>query len=798
MKFTLSWLKQHLDTEASLDQIVEKLTALGLEVEDVKDPSAQLQPFTVARIQEAEKHPNADRLRVCKVDTGSGVIQVVCGAPNARAGLKVILAQPGARIPVTGDVLKKGVVRGVESQGMMCSWRELGLGEDHEGIAELEASSQVGAKLVDVMEFDPVIDISLTPNRADCLGIRGIARDLAAAGLGRLKPLTVEPVPASFTGPIGVRLDFTPETASACSLFAGRCIRGVKNGESPQWLKDRLTAIGLRPISVLVDITNFFTFDLARPLHVFDADKLKGDLHVRLSKAGETLEALNDKSYVLDDGMTVIADEAGVQSLAGVIGGAPTGVTEDTVTVFLESALFDPVRTAMTGRKLSIDSDARHRFERHVDPESVIPGMELATRMIIDLCGGEASEPVIAGSLPEWRHPATLRPSRVAELGGVEMSKEAMIRILKDLGCEVNEQDGTLLVVPPSWRADITAEHDLVEEVVRVYGYDNIPVVLLPRPSMPRTILTAPQKRDNWVRRSLAGRGMVETVTWSFTSQAFAELFGGGQPELALANPISADLDAMRPSILPNLIAAAGRNAARGMKDLALFEIGPQFFGDEPGKQHRVATGLRAGATGPRHWGQPPRAVDVFDAKADVLAAIAAAGGPAENLQVSTDAPGWYHPGRSGCLKLGNKVVASFGEIHPRVLKAVDVDGPMVGFELFLDVIPQPKAKATKAKPLLKASPFQALERDFAFVVDADVAAEAMLRAAKGADKALITEVSVFDVYQGDKMEAGKKSVAISVTLQPQDRTLTDEEIEAVSKKVVDAVVKVSGGVLRG
>ncbi|MBI3443991.1 MAG: phenylalanine--tRNA ligase subunit beta [Magnetospirillum sp.] len=798
MKFTLDWLKTHLDTEATLAEIETGLTDIGLEVEGIDDPSKHLGGFVVGHILEAEKHPDADKLKLCKVDSGSGILQVVCGAPNARVGLKVILAQPGTFIPVTGDVLKKGKVRGVESQGMMCSWRELKLGEDHDGIAELDVTVAVGARLLDIMSFDPMIEISVTPNRVDCLGVRGIARDLAAYGLGRLKPLKVEPVPGTFKSPINVRLDFTPETLDACPIFAGRLIRGVRNADSPQWLKDRLAAIGLRPISALVDITNFFAYDLCRPLHVFDAAKVKGDIRARLAKDGEILSGLNGKTYTLEAGMTVIADDNGPEALAGILGGEASGCTEATTEVFLEAAYFDPIRTAATGRKLDILSDARFRFERGVDPAFVVPAMELATRMILDLCGGEASEPVIAGTEPDWQKSIVLRPRRVAELGGVEVSLPGMETILNDLGCAVAEHADGLLVNPPSWRGDITAEHDLVEEIIRINGYNNIPSVPLPRPPMPKPVLTPSQRRAGWVRRQLATRGLVETVTWSFLPAAQARMFGGGAPEMHLANPISADLDVMRPSVLPNLLTAAGRNADRGMKDLGLFELGPQFDGPEPGQQRQVAAGIRAGKARHRHWAEPARAVDAFDAKADALAAVAAAGGNPESLQIVAEAPVWYHPGRSGTLKLGNKAVGHFGELHPGILAQLDVKGPVVGFELFLEALPSPKAKSTKAKPLLKASALQPLDRDFAFILDAQVGADAVIRAAKGADKALITDVTLFDLYEGDKVAPGKKSLAITVTLQPVDKTLTDEEIEAVGTRIVAAVAKATGGELRG
>jgi len=797
VKFTLSWLKRHLDTQATPEQIAHRLTMLGLEVESLKDPAAGLTGFIVGHVLEAAPHPNADRLRLCKVATGQGSLEVVCGAPNARAGLKVALAIPGVVIPSTGEVLKAGSVRGVMSQGMMCSSRELLLGDDHAGIIELPASAPVGAPLASVLQLDPLFDVAITPNRADCLGVRGIARDLAAAGVGRLKPLVIEPVKGSFKSPIGVSLDFPAGAESACPLFVGRTIRGVRNGESPQWLKDWLTGIGLRPISALVDITNYITMDCARPLHVFDLRRVSGNIRARLGRSGETLAALNGKTYELDETMTVIADDARPLALAGVIGGEASGVGADTTDLFLEVALFDPQRIAATGRNLAAESDARYRFERGVDPAFVLPAAELASRMIIELCGGEASQIVQAGTVPDQRTRLTFHPGRVARIGGIEVAEPKMCQILEGLGCEVDSAAAPWAVTTPSWRADLTAEHDLVEEVIRVYGYDEIPTLSMPRPDVVRPVLTSSQRRSSWVRRGLASRGMVETVTWSFLPSARAALFGGGKPELVLSNPISSDLDAMRPSLLPNLLVAAGHNADRGLRDVALFELGPQFDGDRPEDQTAVAAGLRAGRHAERHWGEPARAVDLFDAKADALAAVAAAGGPADSLVVYAESAPWYHPGRSGCLKLGSKLVARFGEIHPAVLTALDVKGPAVGFELFLDALPLPRAKATKAKTLLKLSPFQPIERDFAFVLDRDIPAETVVKAARGADKILISEVAVFDRYEGPHVGEGKKSLAIQVTLQPVDRTPTDADIEAVAAKVVAAVVKATGGALR-
>jgi phenylalanyl-tRNA synthetase beta chain len=803
MKFTLSWLKEHLETDASLEAIAERLTMLGLEVEGVTDLGATLAPFTVAEVVTAEKHPDADKLRLCTVRTGTegeADLQIICGAPNARAGIKVVLARPGATIPESGQVLKVGKIRGVESQGMMCSSRELGLGDDHSGIIELPEGAPLGVSVTEVLPLDPMIEIAITPNRPDCLGVRGIARDLAASGLGTLKPLTVEPVPGTFDSPVTVTSGLDEAGRDACPMFVGRYIRGVKNGDSPQWVRDRLAAIGLRPISALVDVTNLISYEFARPLHVFDADKLTGDIHPRFARAGETLMALDEKEYALTPEDVGICDDAGPQAIGGVMGGLTTGCTETTVNVFLESALFDPRRIAATGRRLGIDSDARYRFERGVDPESAILGAEAATRLILEWCGGEASHLVIDGAPPAWRTEIPLDPMQVLRLTGLRLDTAACRRILEGLGCEVLAEDehGVLTVLCPSWRPDLAEEHDLVEEIARVHGFDRIPTVSLPRDPMPTQVLTGGQVRRVAARRALAGRGLSECVTWSFLPKAHAEAFGGGQPALDLANPISSELDAMRPSILPNLATAAQRNADRGVPNAALFEVGPQFHGGEPGEQRMVAAGLRMGHSGPRHWDVRPRPVDAFDAKADALAALAAAGAPVANLQTVAEAPAWYHPGRSGALKLGPKVLAWFGEMHPGVLKGLDVKGPMAAFEVFLEEVPAPKAKATKARPLLNASPFQPVERDFAFLVAEDVAAETLVRAARGADKALISDVSVFDVYQGERLEAGRKSVAVCVTLQPTTRTLTDDEIDAAGRKIVAAVVKATGGDLRG
>jgi|HubBroStandDraft_1064217.scaffolds.fasta_scaffold00011_39 phenylalanyl-tRNA synthetase beta chain len=799
MKFTLSWLKSHLETEADLASLVGRLTMLGLEVDGVTDRSTALAPFRVGLVVSAEPHPNADKLRVCIVDTGTERVQVVCGAPNARAGMKGVFAPTGSTIPHNGMVLKPGVIRGVASNGMLCSAREMGLSEDHEGIIELPDTAPPGASFARELGLDdPLLDVKITANRADCLGVRGIARDLAAAGAGRLKPLAVEKIPGRFESPIGVEI----EDLAACPLFVGRHIRGLKNGPSPRWLQDRLASIGLRPISALVDITNFTTFDLDRPLHVFDAGKLRGGLTLRSARAGESLAALNGKIYALQPGMTAICDTSGVVSLAGVIGGETTGCSLATTDVFIEAALFDPVRTAATGRRLNLQSDARYRFERGLDPAFVFDAMEIATRLVLELCGGEAGEIVVAGAEPNWRRRVALRPERVASLGGLAVPDGEIARILTALGCNAGLEGGVFDVTLPSWRSDIEGEADLVEEVLRLYGYDHIPVVPMPlATALPRPALDAGQRRAGLVRRSLAERGLYEALTFSFMSSALLgagnqTLFGPVRPELLVANPISTDLDLMRPNILPNLLSAAKRNADRGQGDVALFELGPQYGDDSPEGQRDLAVGIRVGTLSPKQWNDRGRSVDLFAAKADALAGLAAAGAPIETVQVTADPPAWYHPGRGGSIRLGPKIVlAHFGEIHPRLVAAFDLRGPVVGFEIHLDAVPF--AKSSRQRPPLKLSPFQPVARDFAVLVDESVPAEQVLRAARGVDRKLVGDVRLFDLYRGEGVPAGKKSLAFTVTLQPFEATLTDEQIESFSRTLVAQIEKLTGGVLR-
>lgn len=800
MKFTLSWLKEHLDTEATLEEITEALTDLGLEVEEVTDPASALASFTLAKVLEAEQHPDADRLRVCRVLTDEGERQIVCGAPNARAGITAVLAKPGDYVPGIDLTLGISKIRGVESHGMLASEREMMMSDEHDGIIELP-SGEVGERFVDWLAahrpevVDPVIEIAITPNRPDALGVHGIARDLAARGLGVLKPVTAAPVKGSFESPIKVQI--TPDMAEKAPYFAGRLIRGVKNGPSPEWLQKRLTAIGLRPISALVDITNLFTFDLNRPLHVFDADKVAGDLVVRGAKSGETLLALDERTYDLPEGVMVIADDNGPQSLAGIMGGEDTGSGEDTVNVFLESAYWDPIAIATTGRALRIHSDARYRFERGVDPEFTLPGLELATQMVLDLCGGEASEVVTAGAVPDTARSYPLDPARLKTLVGMDLAEAEQHKILESLGFRM---EGNLAHVP-SWRPDVLGSVDLIEEIARVASLSQLEGQPLARPQagVPKPVLTPLQQRETAARRVAAALGYNECVTYSFIAEDAAQLFGGGNEAMRLENPISSEMTHMRPDLLPGLLAAAARNQARGHADLALFECGPVFHGAEPGEQTLHLSGLLVGANAPRDPYRSRRPVDIYDAKADAEAILAAIGAP-PRAQINRQTGDWWHPGRSGAIRLGKNRLASFGEIHPRILHAMDIKGTAVGFTIEIEAIPQPRRRGT-ARPALILSDLQAVDRDFAFVVDEQTEAGAILNAAQGADKQLIAHVAVFDQFTGAKaheqLGEGKKSVAITAHLVPHDKTLTDAQIEAVAAKIIAKVEKATGGVLR-
>jgi phenylalanyl-tRNA synthetase beta chain len=804
VKFTLPWLKEHLDTDASLPEIVDKLTMIGLEVENVEDKASLLKPFVIASVISAEKHPNADRLRVCMVDTGDGrPIQVVCGAPNARAGMKGVFSAPGTFIPGKNITLSVGTIRGVESRGMLCSAAELMISDDHDGIIELPADAPVGKSYVEWADIsDPVIEINLTPNRPDCTGVNGIARDLGATSIGTFKDKIPKQIAGTFPCPVKVTLDFG-ETPSLCPAFGLRLVKGAKNGPSPDWLQKRLTAIGLRPINALVDITNFITYDRGRPLHVFDAAKVHGHLTVRRARNGETLLALDGKTYTLDEGICVIADENGVESLAGIMGGEQTGCSATTSDVLIESALWDEFNIAQTGRKLGINSDARYRFERGVDPAFMLPGLELATQMVLDLCGGEPSEIVVAGDPTPKEKIIDFPLSELPRLAGLKLPLADVRRTLEKLGFFAAGQGERVKVAVPSWRPDVHGRADIVEELVRIVGVDRVPSTPFPRGADARKpVLTPIQNRTRKAKRALAARGLVEAVTWSFVSKREAELFGGGSAALALANPIAAELSDMRPSLLPGLVMAAQRNADRGSADVALFEVGQIFKGDRPQDQFTAATGLRralAKSTGiGRHWSSKAAPVDAFDAKADAFAVLAAAGSPMQALQVVPGGPAWFHPSRSGTIQIGpQNVLGHFGELHPLSVAALKAEGPLVGFEVILEKIPDPKAKPTRAKPMLELSPFQPVERDFAFVVDNAVKAADIVRAALSVDRKLIVSVTLFDVYEGTGIEPGKKSIAIAVTMQPREKTMTDPEIDALGQRIVAEVTKKTGGALR-
>lgn len=797
MKFTLSWLKKHLDTTATVDEISDALTDLGLEVEGIENPSDKLKDFTLGYVTHAEKHPDADKLRVCKVDTDEGELQIICGAPNAREGITVVVAKPGVYVPGIDTTIGVGKIRGIESYGMMASEREMELSDEHDGIIELP-SGNVGDRFVDWLaindpaKVDTVIEIAITPNRPDALGVRGIARDLAARGLGKMKPDEVEIVEATFTTDLSVGID--ADTLDGCPVFTGRLIKGVKNGPSPAWLQDLLRAIGLRPISFLVDVTNFFTYDQNRPLHVFDADKVAGNLRVHRAAGGETLMALDDKDYTLQAGQMVISDDTGAQSIGGIMGGRNTGCTEDTVNVFVESAYWDPVQIAYAGRALKIHSDARYRFERGVDPAFTPDGLEHAVRMIVDHAGGEASNLIVAGKVPDVSRAYKLDAKRVISLVGMDISESTQRQTLTALGFRLQ---GDMAHVP-SWRPDVQGEADLVEEVARIASLTKLVGKPLPRMAgVARPVLTPLQLRQQAAKRTAAALGYNECVTYSFIDRDAAALFGGGDDATMLQNPISADMSHMRPSLLPGLLRAAARNQARGFADMGLFEVGHAFHGGEPGEQHVQVAGILIGRTGPKDVHGEARAVDIYDAKADAEAVLSAIGAPAK-VQIMRGADAWWHPGRHGKICLGpKKVLGVFGELHPKVLREMDIKGPAVAFVLYPEDVPLPKKKST-ARPALQATDLQAVDRDFAFVVDADVEALTLVNAASGADKALITNVRVFDEFIDGSLGEGKKSLAITVRLQPTVATLKDADIEAVAAKIVEKVTKATGGVLRG
>ena len=783
MKFTLSWLKDHLETGADAEKIADTLTRIGLEVEGVDNPAEALRPFTVARVITAERHPQADKLQVLTVDTGCGdALQVVCGAPNARAGLVGVFGGPGTYVPGSDFTLKKAAIRGVESNGMMCSARELQLGEDHEGIIELPADAPVGTSFADYAGLDDaVFDVAITPNRQDCMGVRGIARDLAAAGLGTLKPLDVPQIEGSFDNPVEIRI----EDPEGCPAFYGRTVRGLNNGHSPEWMQRRLKVAGQRPISALVDITNYVVLDLGRPGHAYDMRELKGTVSARRARDGEKVLALNEKEYLLDGTMTVIADEAQVHDIGGIMGGEHSGVGETTTETLLEIAYFTPDNIARTGQKLQLTSDARSRFERGVDPAFLDDGLAILTGLILDICGGEASRVTRAGDPPIGEKRVRFDPQRTAALGGMDVPADRQQRILESLGFRLEGSDA----IAPSWRRDIDGPADLVEEVTRIVGYENIPSAALPRAEgVARPTATRSQMIERKVRRAAAARGLDEAVNWSFIGETEAALFGGA-PHV-LANPISEEMKHMRPSLIPGLAAAARRNADRGAAAIRLFEIGRRYLADA----ERPTVGiLLAGDKTPRGWQSGKSAgFDAFDVKAEVLALLDAAGAPVTNLQLSMRAGDTWHPGRSATLGLGKNVLAAFGELHPRVAKSLDLPAGTVVAEVYLDAVPAPRT-SEHARPAYAPPALQAVTRDFAFLVPADFAADALVRAMRGADKAVVTDARIFDRYEGEQ----GLSLAVEVTLQPGERSFTDAEIAEVSKKLVAAAEKL-GAQLRG
>jgi len=798
MKFTLGWLKEHLETDAALDTIVETLTRIGLEVEGVENPAERLSGFRIARVLSAERHPQADKLQVLSVDFGEGSpLQVVCGAPNARAGLVGVLGLPGATVPANGMELRVSAIRGVESNGMMCSSRELELGDDHEGIIELPADAPVGEAYPDYAGLsDPVIDVSITPNRQDCMGVRGIARDLAAAGLGSLKPLD-EAYRMMAVAPIlgnGPAPDVRTDDPEGCPAFYAQAVAGVTNGTAPEWMTRKLKAIGQKPISTLVDITNFVSVDLGRPLHVYDRAKLSGALVARKARAGEQVRALNGKTYTLDETMTVIADDTQVHDIGGIMGGEDSGCSDGTTDVLIECAYFDPEHIARTGQKLALTSDARQRFERGVDPAFLDDGLAIATWLVLEHCGGTPSAITRAGQPPEGRKQVRYDPSLCETLGGLAVPETRQRAILESLGFEVTPDNDRWAVRAPSWRRDIDGPADLVEEVVRIEGIDKVPSTPLPRaPGVARPTATPEQKLERRIRRTAAARGFNEAVNWSFLSEAEAAAFGGGA--WVLANPISEDMKVMRPSLLPGLLSAAGRNLRRGATGVRLFELGRRYLAE----QERLTLGVvLAGSRQPRSWqAGKAQAFGPFDAKAEALALLEAAGAPVGNLQVMGEAGATWHPGQSGTLRLGPKtVLAAFGMVHPATVKAFDLDGDVAAVELYLDAIPGKRASGFM-RPAYMPPALQPVTRDFAFLVPADLAADALVRAVKSADKAVITDARLFDVFTGTGVPEGQKSLAIEVTLQPSDKSFTDEALRAVADKVVAAAGKV-GAVLRG
>ena len=798
MKFTLSWLRQHLETDASIGEITDTLTDLGLEVESVHNPAERLKEFTLAKVISATQHPNADKLRICMVDTNEGIKKIICGAANARTGIMAVFAKAGTYVPGIDTTIQIGVIRGEESHGMICSEREMEISDNHEGIIELP-SGEIGMRYIDWLgqndpdKIDPVVEIAVTPNRPDALGVRGIAFDLAARGIGKMKEADTAEIKGKFPCTSEIKIE-TDTLENGCMVFAGRMVRNIKNGPSPEWLQNRLRAIGLRPISILVDITNYFSYDRNRPLHVFDADKIQGDFRIHRANGGETLVGLDEKEYTFSKGQVVISDDFGIKSIAGIMGGLSSGCTMETKNVFIEAAVWDRIQVALTGRALKINSDARYRNERGIDPAFNMEALDLATRMVIQLCGGEASDVAMDGKIELNERAYKFDPDRVKSLVGMDISESEQRQTLTRLGFKL---DGNMASVP-SWRPDIMGEADLVEEIARIASLTKLEGIPMHRAKVgvPKSTLSRIQKQEQIARRTIAALGYNECITYSFIDRSSARLFGGGDDATMLANPINSEMSHMRPSLIPGLLQAATRNRSRGINDIAIFEVAHVFDGGEPEQQSLQICGLLTGKTGPKEANAINRAVDLLDAKADAESLLSALGAP-EKMQIFRNGESWWHPGRHGCFCLGPKrILGVFGELHPGVLRVMDFKGPAVAFTLYPETIPVSR-KTGASRVALEISDLQAVERDFAFVIDADIEAAVLVNAAIGADKKLIRGVRIFDEFKGDSLGEGKKSIAISVHLEPTSTTLTDADIEAVSNQIIAKVIKATGGILR-
>ena len=796
---SLSWLKNHLSTKANIKQIVERLTEIGLEVESLKSPNSELDNFVICKVIKSQKHPNADKLKLCDVDVGKeNLLKVVCGAPNARDGLFTVYAPPGSIIPKTKMKLKVAKIRGVESFGMLCSGNELEQSTDKDGIIELNKNEKDIGKKYFKSASEEVIDIAITPNRPDCLGVRGIARDLAASGLGQLKKQPHIKIDQKFKQPI--KISISKEKNQGCGVFGSIYIQNVENKESPKWLKDKIISLGLKPISAIVDITNYIMFDLNRPLHAYDADKINKEIIVRNSKKGETFEALDNKKYTLETNMCAITDKSGVLGLGGVIGGIRSGTEFSTKNILIESAYFYPSGIRKTAKNLNIDTDAKYRFERGIDPNSIKMGLELAMCMILDICGGKASKLSIVGKLKNEKKLIDLDPKKFLNVIGFSISNAEIKKILVSLGCVLKITKKGIKVMPPSWRPDLKLDIDLIEELIRIKGYDQINLINPEKENIKNT-LTYKQKLFHFSQRSVASKGFVEAITWSFTDSKVDSLFSELKKEIKLSNPISSDLDVLRSSLYSNLMIGAKKNINRNFEDLMLYEIGPVFAGKEPGNQSTMIGAVKMGKYSRKNWIEKERNFDVFDIKNDALRTLNEIGIDRSKVSVSSVTKKWYHPGRSGLISLGAPTgpeLAYFGEIHPSIIKKLDLRiENVLGFEIFLDNIPEPRKKIRETKPQFVISDYQKVTRDFAFVIEEKFSSGEIISLVKNIDRELIKVVKIFDIYQGDNIEVGKKSIAFTVTLEPKNKTLSENDIEQISKKIVSLVQESTGATIR-